>query len=115
MTRTAAALIVFILTYSVFAIGKFPWLRLDRTGVTFAGAVLLGMMIVVANLRLSSVFTSFARGLLLNARSGYGLLAMTGVDLARYRNRHVNSCRGLHTMKVCVKGHRGNHVAADND
>ena len=101
MTHTAAALAIFILTYSVIAIGKFPWLRLDRAGAAFAGAVamvisgaisenaardaidyrtlalLLGMMIVVANLRLSGAFTSFARALLLNARSGYGLLAMT--------------------------------------
>jgi Na+/H+ antiporter NhaD/arsenite permease-like protein len=101
MTHTAAALTIFILTYSVIAIGKFPWLRLDRAGAAFAGAVamvlsgaisehgardaidyrtlalLLGMMIVVANLRLSGAFTSFARTLLLSARSGYGLLAMT--------------------------------------
>jgi Na+/H+ antiporter NhaD/arsenite permease-like protein len=101
MTHTAAALTIFVLTYSVIAIGKVPWLRLDRTGAAFAGAVamvlsgaisedaarnaidyrtlalLLGMMIVVANLRLSGAFTSFARALLLRARSGYGLLAMT--------------------------------------
>jgi len=101
MTHTAAALVIFVLTYLVIAIGKFPWLRLDRAGAAFAGAVamvlsgaisedaardaidyrtlalLLGMMIVVANLRLSGAFTAFARALLLNARSGYGLLAMT--------------------------------------
>ena len=101
MTHTAAALTIFVLTYSVIAIGKFPGLRLDRAGAAFAGAVamvisgalseaaardaidfrtlalLLGMMIVVANLRLSGAFTTFARALLLNARSGYGLLAMT--------------------------------------
>ncbi len=101
MPHTAAALTIFILTYSVIAIGKFPRLRLDRAGAAFAGAVamvicgaisesaardaidyrtlalLLGMMIVVANLRLSGAFTAFARALLLNARSGYGLLAMT--------------------------------------
>jgi Na+/H+ antiporter NhaD/arsenite permease-like protein len=101
MTHTAVALTIFVLTYAVIAIGKFPWLRLDRAGAAFAGAVamvvsgaisedaardaidyrtlalLLGMMIVVANLRLSGAFTSFARALLLHARSGYGLLAMT--------------------------------------
>jgi Na+/H+ antiporter NhaD/arsenite permease-like protein len=101
MTHTTAALTIFALTYAVIAIGKFPWLRLDRAGAAFAGAVamvlsgaiseraardaidyrtlalLLGMMIVVANLRLSGAFTSFARAFLLSARSGYGLLAMT--------------------------------------
>jgi Na+/H+ antiporter NhaD/arsenite permease-like protein len=99
--QTLAALIIFVITYSVIAIGKFPWLRLDRAGAAFAGAVamvvsgaisedaardaidyrtlalLLGMMIVVANLRLSGAFRWFGRALLLNARSGYGLLAMT--------------------------------------
>ncbi len=101
MTHTAAALTIFVLTYSVIAIGKFPGLRLDRAGAAFVGAVamvlsgalsedaarhvidyrtlalLFGMMIVVANLRLSGAFTAFARALLLNARSGYGFLAMT--------------------------------------
>src|SRR5579872_2143504 len=99
--HTLAALIIFAVTYSVIAAGKFPWLRLDRAGAAFAGAVamvisgaisedaaraaidyrtlalLLGMMIVVANLRLSGAFTAFARALLISARSGYGLLAMT--------------------------------------
>jgi Na+/H+ antiporter NhaD/arsenite permease-like protein len=94
-------LIIFILTYSVIAIGKFPWLRLDRAGAALAGAVamvasgalseraardaidyrtfalILGMMIVVANLRLSGAFATIARSLLLGARSGFGLLAIT--------------------------------------
>ena len=101
MNDPLAALIIFIATYAVIAVGKLPQLRLDRTGAAFAGAVamvvsgalseaaardaidyrtlglLLGMMIVVANLRLSGAFTSFARAMLMNARSGYGLLAMT--------------------------------------
>jgi len=34
MTHTAAALTIFILTYAVIAIGKFPWLRLDRAART---------------------------------------------------------------------------------
>lgn len=101
MNHPAAALIIFIATYAVIAVGKLPPLRLDRTGAAFAGAVamvvsgalseaaardaidyrtlglLLGMMIVVANLRLSGAFTAFTRALLLEARSGFGLLAMT--------------------------------------
>ena len=40
-------------------------------------ALLLGMMIVVANLRLSGAFAYFARALLGRARSGFGMLAMT--------------------------------------
>jgi Na+/H+ antiporter NhaD/arsenite permease-like protein len=40
-------------------------------------ALLLGMMIVVANLRLSGAFGRFARAILERARTGYGMLAMT--------------------------------------
>ena len=94
-------LIIFALTYAVIALGEIPWLRIDRTGAALAGAVamivsgslgeaaavraidfhtialLLGMMIVVANLRLSGAFAYFARALLGRARSGFGMLAMT--------------------------------------
>jgi Na+/H+ antiporter NhaD/arsenite permease-like protein len=94
-------LIIFALTYAVIALGEIPWARIDRTGAALAGAVamvvsgslsesaaehaidfhtialLLGMMIVVANLRLSGAFAFFARSLLSRARSGFGMLAMT--------------------------------------
>jgi Na+/H+ antiporter NhaD/arsenite permease-like protein len=94
-------LIIFALTYAVIALGEIPWFRIDRTGAALAGAVamivsgslgeaagvraidfhtialLLGMMIVVANLRLSGAFAYFARALLGRARSGFGMLAMT--------------------------------------
>lgn len=94
-------LIIFALTYAVIALGEIPWLRIDRTGAALAGAVamivsgslgeaaavraidfhtialLLGMMIVVANLRLSGAFAYIAHALLGHARSGFGILAMT--------------------------------------
>jgi Na+/H+ antiporter NhaD/arsenite permease-like protein len=94
-------LIIFILTYAVIALGEIPWARIDRAGAALAGAVamvisgalsesgaehaidfhtialLLGMMIVVANLRLSGAFAFFARAMLSRARSGFGMLAMT--------------------------------------
>jgi len=94
-------LIIFALTYAVIALGEIPWVRIDRTGAALAGAVamivsgalgeaaaeraidfhtialLLGMMIVVANLRLSGAFAYFARELLSRARSGFGMLAVT--------------------------------------
>jgi Na+/H+ antiporter NhaD/arsenite permease-like protein len=95
------AVIVFALTYVAIATGKLPPLRLDRAGAALVGAVamtvvgavqrqqaldaidfstlalLLGMMIVVANLRLSGAFTLAARAVLPRARSGFGLLAIT--------------------------------------
>jgi Na+/H+ antiporter NhaD/arsenite permease-like protein len=99
--HSAIALAIFALTYFVIAVGELPFLRIDRTGAALAGAVamvaagvlseqatvsaidfhtialLLGMMIVVANLRLSGAFQLFARALLDRAETGYGLLAMT--------------------------------------
>jgi Na+/H+ antiporter NhaD/arsenite permease-like protein len=100
-TRLALPLAIFAFTYLVFVIGKFPGLQLDRTGAALAGALLmvlsgslseqqalaaidfhtigllLGMMIIVANLRVSGAFALVARWLLKRAHSGYGLLAMT--------------------------------------
>ena len=99
--RLAVPLAIFAFTYLVFATGNFPGLKLDRTGAALAGAVLmvmtgslsesqaraaidfhtilllLGMMIIVANLRVSGAFALVARWLLERAHSGYGLLAMT--------------------------------------
>jgi Na+/H+ antiporter NhaD/arsenite permease-like protein len=95
------AIAIFALSYFAIATGKLPPLRLDRAGAALAGAVamgivgavqrqqaldaidfstlalLLGMMIVVANLRLSGAFTLAAHSLLDRSRSGFGLLALT--------------------------------------
>jgi Na+/H+ antiporter NhaD/arsenite permease-like protein len=99
--RLAVPLAIFVFTYLVFAIGNFPGLKLDRTGAALAGALLmvvtgslseagalaaidfhtlvllLGMMIIVANLRVSGAFALVARWLLERAHKGYALLAMT--------------------------------------
>src|ERR1700722_7681378 len=99
--RLAVPLAIFAFTYFVFAVGNFPGLKLDRTGAALAGALLmvvtgslseagalaaidfhtlvllLGMMIIVANLRVSGAFALVARWLLEQAHSGYALLAMT--------------------------------------
>lgn len=99
--RLAVPLAIFAFTYFVIAVGNFPGLKLDRTGAALAGGLLMvlsgslsepealasvdfhtllllfGMMIIVANLRVSGAFTLVARWLLERAHSGYGLLAMT--------------------------------------
>jgi len=78
--ETAATAAIFLLTYVVVAIGRAPGLRIDRAGAALVGgslmltvgavrldglasaidmptlALLLGLMIVVGNLRLSGVF-----------------------------------------------------------
>lgn len=95
------ALAIFAATYLVLAIGRFPGLRIDRTGAAIVGAslmvasgalrfdqalraidwstlvLLLGMMIVVANLRLSGFFRLAAARVVLHARSPRLLLAGT--------------------------------------
>lgn len=77
---TIAAVAIFVATYTVLAVGKIPVYRIDRTGAALLGAslmvgtgvlsteeayaafnfdtiiLLLGMMIVVANLRVSGFF-----------------------------------------------------------
>jgi Na+/H+ antiporter NhaD/arsenite permease-like protein len=77
---TIAAVAIFVATYTVLAVGRIPVYRIDRTGAALLGAslmvgtgvlsaeeayaafnfdtiiLLLGMMIVVANLRVSGFF-----------------------------------------------------------
>src|SRR5215469_6483548 len=94
-----AAIIVFLLTYLVMAIGRLPGFRIDRTGAAIIGAslmlaanvlsveeayaainydtimLLFGMMIVVANLRLSGFFTVVSAWVVERARRPLLLLA----------------------------------------
>ena len=80
-TTIAAAWLIFLATYAVVALGKIPVYRIDRAGAALLGAslmvatgvlsleeayravdfntivLLLGMMIVVANLRLLRIFS----------------------------------------------------------
>ncbi len=78
--RILAAYCIFIGSYIVFALGKFPWMKIDRPGAAIIGAVLMiafrivgardalasidfativllfSMMLIVANLRLAGFF-----------------------------------------------------------
>ena len=95
------AVAIFSLTYLGLALGKAPWLRIDRTGIALVGATLMmvsgilplpeavrsvdyetiillfGMMVVVAYLRLSGFFDRLANSTLGHFRTPYGLLAVT--------------------------------------
>jgi Na+/H+ antiporter NhaD/arsenite permease-like protein len=97
--RDVAAVAVFVGAYLVIAIGEAPGLRLDRAGAALLGAslmvgvgilpladayravdfdtitLLLGMMIVVANLRLSGFFRLAAEFVVARARRPLALLA----------------------------------------
>ncbi|MFI5367130.1 MAG: anion transporter [Candidatus Binatia bacterium] len=96
-----AALAIFGVTYLLLAVGRFPPFRLDRTGIAIVGAaamilsgvvplpraaaavdyrtlvLLFGMMIVVANLRLSGFFRLVTARVIRIARSPVQLLALT--------------------------------------
>ncbi|MDQ6867735.1 MAG: SLC13 family permease, partial [Pseudomonadota bacterium] len=96
--KTIAAITIFAGTYLVIAIGKLPGYRLDRAGAALLGAslmaavgvvsldqayraidfdtitLLLGMMIVVANLRLSGFFKLVNNWVVTRARHPFVLL-----------------------------------------
>jgi Na+/H+ antiporter NhaD/arsenite permease-like protein len=105
MTRftTAAMAVIFVLTYAGVALGRFPGLRLDRAGIALTGAamtmavgaltpqeayqaidldtlaLLLGMMIVVAHLKLSGFFRLVTGWALAYAHSPLVLLVVFAV------------------------------------
>ena len=94
-----AAALIFLGTYLVLAVGRLPGFRVDRTGAAIIGAglmiafnvltleeayasidhntimLLFGMMIVVANLRLSGFFAAVAEWVVRHAHHRLSLLA----------------------------------------
>lgn len=97
--RRAAAAAIFVASYAALAVGKVPGLSIDRAGVALVGAclmvaagaipleeayqaihldtitLLLGMMIIVANLRLSGFFAVANAWIAARAHHPLGLLA----------------------------------------
>jgi Na+/H+ antiporter NhaD/arsenite permease-like protein len=95
----AATWVVFVLVYLGLAVGKLPFLHLDRAGIALVGAtaalvlgiitfpkavesvdfatiaLLFGMMVVVAYLRLGGFFRLLATSVLSRARTPLGVLA----------------------------------------
>src|SRR6266851_830352 len=109
-----AAVVIFTATYFAVGIGRLPGFRIDRVGAAFIGAglmvafgvlplsdayraidfdtitLLLGVMIVVANLRLSGFFRYASRGMLKRAQRPMTLLIavvmLTGILSAFFVN-----------------------------
>ena len=109
-----AAILIFAGTYLVLAIGRIPFLRVDRTGAAIVGAslmlafnvltveeayaainydtiiLLFGMMIVVANLRLSGFFAAVAAWVVDHAHAPLvllsGIVLVSGVFSAFFVN-----------------------------
>jgi len=93
------ASLIFLITYSVIAVGSLPYFRIDRTGAAIIGAsamviggvltghealqaidfktliILFGMMILVADLRLSGFFTMILQRVIPLVRTPGSLLA----------------------------------------
>ena len=116
---TIATAAIFVLTYAGIALGRIPGLRLDRAGVALTGAaammavgaltpeeayraidldtitLLLGMMIVVAHLKLSGFFRLTADFALAHAHSTARLLAAVATTSAALSAFLVNDA-------VCV-------------
>jgi Na+/H+ antiporter NhaD/arsenite permease-like protein len=106
--------IIFILTYAGISLGRIPGLRLDRAGIALTGAalmmavgaiapeeayravnldtmaLLLGMMIVVAHLRLSGFFRLVTSWALSHAHSPLILLATTVITTGAFSAFLVN-------------------------
>ena len=113
-TLTIATAIVFLLTYAGIALGRIPGFRLDRAGIALTGAalmmaigaitpdeayravnldtlaLLLGMMIVVAHLRLSGFFRLVTSWALTHAHSPLILLATVAVTAGAFSAFLVN-------------------------
>jgi Na+/H+ antiporter NhaD/arsenite permease-like protein len=119
MFLTCATAIIFLLTYAGIALGRIPGFRLDRAGIALTGAalmmavgaitpeeaysavnldtlaLLLGMMIVVAHLRLSGFFRLATRWALVHAHSPFILLVTTAITAGAFSAFLVNDA-------VCV-------------
>ena len=109
-----AAILIFAATYLVLAVGRIPFLRVDRTGAAIIGAslmlafnvltvqeayaainydaiiLLFGMMIVVANLRLSGFFAAVSAWVVDHAHAPLvllsGIVLVAGVFSAFFVN-----------------------------
>jgi Na+/H+ antiporter NhaD/arsenite permease-like protein len=90
--------VIFIATYAVIAFGRFPYLRIDRTGAAIVGAMLMvvvgglpldaawsaidhrtllllfGMMVLIASLRLARFFRTVARVVVAGVEQPFAVL-----------------------------------------
>lgn len=110
----AAVVVIFAVTYLIMAIGKLPGFQLDRAGAALLGAslmigvgampleaayravdfdtitLLLGMMILVANLRLSGFFELVGNALVTRAHHPLALLAIVALVAGAFSAFLVN-------------------------
>jgi Na+/H+ antiporter NhaD/arsenite permease-like protein len=128
---TYAMAVIFILTYAGVALGRIPGLRLDRAGIALTGAaltmtvgaltpqeayraidlgtlvLLLGMMIVVAHLKLSGFFRLVSSWALAHAHSPLVLLATVTVTTGALSAFLVNDAVCLVMAPLVIEVTRG--------
>ncbi len=109
-----AAVLIFLFTYFVLAVGRIPGLYIDRTGASIVGAALMvaagalslqaaykaidldtiillfGMMIVVANLQISGFFGIIAERVIVHAHRPLALLAAIVITAGAFSAFFVN-------------------------
>jgi Na+/H+ antiporter NhaD/arsenite permease-like protein len=114
LPTTVLTAIIFVLTYGGISLGRIPGLRLDRAGIALTGAALmmavgaitpeeayravnldtlalfLGMMIIVAHLRLSGFFRLVTRWALVHAHSPFILLTTVTITAGAFSAFLVN-------------------------
>ncbi len=114
LSITVVTAIIFLLTYGGISLGRIPGLRLDRAGIALTGAalmmavgaitpeeayravnldtlaLLLGMMIIVAHLRLSGFFRLVTRWALVHAHSPFILLTTVTITAGAFSAFLVN-------------------------
>jgi Na+/H+ antiporter NhaD/arsenite permease-like protein len=128
---TAAMAVIFVLTYAGVALGRIPGLRLDRAGIALTGAaltmaigaltpqeayqainldtlaLLLGMMIVVAHLKLSGFFRLVTSWALAHAHSPLILLAVVAATTGLLSAFLVNDAMCLIMAPLVIEVSRG--------
>jgi Na+/H+ antiporter NhaD/arsenite permease-like protein len=128
---TSAMGVIFVLTYAGVALGRIPGLRLDRAGIALTGAaltmavgaltpeqayqaidldtlaLLLGMMIVVAHLKLSGFFRLVSSWALTHAHSPLILLAVVAVTTGLLSAFLVNDAMCLMMAPLVIEVARG--------
>jgi Na+/H+ antiporter NhaD/arsenite permease-like protein len=94
--RVLAGYLIFFGSYLVFALGKFPWMKIDRPGAAIIGAVLmvafriLGARDALASIDLGTIVLLFSMMLIVaNLRLGGFFDWVTEAIVARLHPRHL--------------------------
>jgi Na+/H+ antiporter NhaD/arsenite permease-like protein len=94
--RVLAGYLIFFGSYVVFALGKFPWMKIDRPGAAIVGAVLmvafriLGARDALASIDLGTIVLLFSMMLIVaNLRIGGFFDWVAGTVIERLHPRHL--------------------------